>query len=81
VTSATTVREGDLYEVLVKFRDLRRWALKRKMDPWVFRQGLILILELDAAAAMERGRSAEAIEAFDKTAREYALEWLKRERP
>jgi len=59
------VSERDLFRVLKKFRDLRAWAVRARIDPWAFRQGLLLGLHLDTRAALERGIPRENLQAFD----------------
>lgn len=76
--SQKPVSEMDLLEILVRLMDLRAWAEKRKKDPWAFRQAIILILELDTAAAKENGVKEAALEEFDRLARIYAKEFLER---
>jgi len=70
----TIVREKDLLRVMEKFRDLRAWAVRVKMDPWAFRQGLLLGLHIDTRAALERGVSREDLQAFDCLVAENATE-------
>ena len=60
-----TVSERDLLRVLKKFRDLRAWAVRARMDPWAFRQGLLLGLHLDTVAALQRGVPRENLQTFD----------------
>jgi len=60
-----TVQEMDLLQVLKKFRDLRAWAVRARMDPWALRQGLLLGLHLDTVAALQRGVPRENLQAFD----------------
>jgi len=63
------VSEEDLRLVMEKIRDLRKWALSWEIDPWAMRQGLIIALELDTGAALERGVSSLDLEQFDKKIR------------
>lgn len=62
----TTVKEQDLLQVLKWLRDLRFQAIKKRLDPWAVRQGLLLILNIDTKAALERGISMEQLEDFDR---------------
>jgi len=71
------VKEAELLAVLRRLRDLRRWALERRMDPWAFRQALIITMEIDKEAAMLHGRRSEDLEAFDREAREGARAWIR----
>ena len=66
MSEGVTVREQDLLQVLKWFRDLRIRALKKRIDPWAFRQGILLILQLDTQAALERGVTLEALQKFDR---------------
>jgi hypothetical protein len=70
------VPKKDFYRVLKRLRDIRAWAIKRKIDPWAFRQALITVLELDTNGAIEHGVKAEKLETFDMVAREEAVKWL-----
>ena len=72
-----TVSERELFLVLKWLRDVRSWAFKRRLDPWAFRQAMIIVLELDTATAIERGRTPEQLAAFDRVAREDAREWVR----
>ena len=65
MSKAVTVKERDLYQVLVWLRDLRLRAVKKKIDPWALRQGLLMVLYLDTVAALERGIPRENLQAFD----------------
>ncbi|MCK4299694.1 MAG: hypothetical protein KAX80_09180 [Planctomycetes bacterium] len=69
MSEGVTVREQDLLQVLKWFRDLRIRALKKRIDPWAFRQGILLILQLDTQAALERGVTLEALQKFDRLTR------------
>lgn len=64
-----TVREQDLLQVLKWFRDLRIRSIKKRIDPWAFRQAILLILQLDTRAALERGVTLEALQKFDRLTR------------
>lgn len=75
---AKTIPEEDLLRVLVRLRNLRRWAVKRRIDPWAFRQALIIVFELDTEAASRRGVKAVDLESFNSEAREEAKRWLKK---
>ena len=67
-----TVREEDLMPILTRLRDLRRYAVMHNIDPWAFRQALLLALELDTQAALLRGISRRDLAAFDQRAVEDA---------
>lgn len=60
-----TVKKKDLLQVLAWLRDLRARAIKKRIDPWAVRQGLLLILQLDTRAALARGVPTEALQKFD----------------
>lgn len=66
MSEGTTVREQDLLQVLKWFRDLRIRSIKKRIDPWAFRQAILLILQLDTRAALERGVTLEALQKFDR---------------
>jgi len=74
----STVNERNLFAVLKWLRDLRARAIKHKIDPWAFRQALVMILELDTVAALGRGVTAETLAAFDATVRGDSREWVRR---
>lgn len=71
-----TVSEDELFLVLKRLRDVRAWAFKRRLDPWAFRQAMIIVLELDTATAIESGRTFKQLEEFDKVVKEDAREWV-----
>lgn len=68
--------EEDLLYILKNLRDLRAWAYHTKVDPWVFRQGLIMVLEMDTDAALKRGVSEKDLQLFDKGAKSEARRWI-----
>jgi len=63
---SSTVKEQDLLQVLKWLRDVRFRAVKKRLDPWAVRQGLLMVLELDTRAALERGVPPEERERFDR---------------
>jgi len=69
-----TVSERDLLQVMYRVRDLRAWAVRVRIDPWAFRQGLLLTLHLDTVAALERGVRPEDLKSFDNLVEENAAE-------
>jgi len=72
------VPEQDLMRVLVKVRDLRAYAVRGGLDPWAVRQGLLIALELDTAAALERGVPRQNLEKFDQVAKADTQAWILR---
>ena len=72
-----TISKKDLTEVLARLRDVRAWNVKRKGDPWAFRQALILVLELDTAAALQRGVTPRDLTFFDATVRKNVQTWVR----
>jgi len=74
---STTVSDWELVGVLKRLRDTRRWAVRADVNPWAYRQAIIFILELDTAAALERGVSKEHLESFDSRAQEDARSFLR----
>ena len=64
-----TISKKELLEALKRLRDVRAWHVKRKGDPWAFRQALVLVLELDTAAALQRGVTPRDLSFFDATVR------------
>ena len=74
----STVNEEDLGFVLKKLRDLRAWVVHTETDPWAFRQALVMVLELDTTAALERGVEYSTLTAFDAQVRADARTWAQR---
>jgi len=70
------ISEEELLPVLVAIRNLRAWAVRENVDPWTLRQGLIIALELDTAAALRRGIPKVTLDAFDAEAKEDAQRWI-----
>jgi len=73
-----TVNVEDLEFVLKRLRDVRAWHVKRKGEPWAFRQALIIVMELDTIAALERGVKAEVLASFDAAVRKDSRAWVRR---
>lgn len=73
----TEVPERELFEVLKRLRDVRAWAARRRLDPWAFRQAMLIVLELDTIVALESGRTPEELAKFDDVARADAREWVR----
>jgi len=65
IHEGVTIRKQDLLQVLKWLRDLSLRAVKKKIDPWAVRQGLILVLQSSTKAALERGISLKVIQQFD----------------
>jgi len=59
-------RRKQLHYLLKKIKEMRRWANKNDVDPFVFRQALIIALELDTFAALKAGVPLEQLKAFDR---------------
>ena len=76
MSKVVTVKERDLLQVLKWLRDLRLRAVKKRIDPWALRQGLLLILHLDTRAALERGVPREDLRTFDRLVEANAAEIL-----
>ena len=70
--NVVTTPERDLLQALKKIRDLRAWAVRKRIDPWALRQALLLTIHIDTAAALKRGISSEGIQAFDGLAMDNA---------
>ena len=73
-----TVCEEDFKTCLVKLRNLRLWAFQNNIDPWAFRQMLLIALTMDTEAAIERGVNPEDLQKFDSTAKEDIKTWIQR---
>lgn len=74
----TTVRERDLTTCMVYIRDMRAHAVINNVDPWAVRQALVLALEMDTAAALERGVKPEELRRFDTFIKKDVRAWLKK---
>lgn len=75
-TPPVDVDERIFYEVLTKLRDVRKWAVVNKGDPWAFRQAMITVMSIDTTVALETGIDPRALEKFDLVAKEKAREFL-----
>jgi len=78
VAQDKNVSEKELFEVLKRLRDVRARHVRRKGDPWAFRQALVMVVELDTAAALERGVDIRVLNSFDVTVRADARAWVRR---
>jgi len=72
-----TVSEKDFKECLIKLRALRFWAVHNRIDPWAFRQMLLIALEMDTKAALERGISPIDLQNFDSFVKKDIQSWMK----
>jgi hypothetical protein len=68
--------EDEVLAVLVKIRDLRLWTLQVGIDPWATRQALLIMLELDTTAALERGVEAQNLVNFDTSVKQDIQSWI-----
>jgi len=75
--SSITVSEDELVQVLCWVRNLRKWAVRTQIDPWAIRQGLVMALEMDTAAALKRGIKPEDLQNFDQVVRQDIKAWIK----
>ena len=79
-----TLSTEELLQVLKKIRNLRAWAVREKVNAWAVRQALIITLELDRLAAIERGVRPKDLSNFDAKARSGAhlfIRALNKKRP
>ena len=70
------VDEGRFYDVLTKLRDVRKWAVINKGDPWAFRQAMITVMAIDTACALDIGIEIDGLVLFDMHARDKAQEFI-----
>jgi len=70
------VSEKDFKACLVKLRSLRLWAVQNKIDPWAFRQMLLIALEMDTKVAMDKGIKPIDLQKFDTVARKDVQLWM-----
>lgn len=75
------VEPQDLDRVMKAIRELRKYALQTNVDPWTFRQALIITLEIDTDAAIRRGVKEEDLDAFDKLVKVDVKAWMKGLKP
>jgi len=71
-----TVTEKELQACLAKLRDLRLWCVMNKIDPWAFRQMLLIALEMDTKAALERGVKTIDLDKFDAFVKKDIKSWM-----
>jgi len=71
-----TVNEKDFKACLLKLRSLRLWAVQNNIDPWAFRQMLLIALEMDTKVALERGIKPSDLQNFDSIAKEDIQSWM-----
>jgi len=72
-----TVNEKDFKACLVKLRNLRLWSVQNNIDPWAFRQTLLIALEMDTKAALDRGISPINLQNFDLIVKKDIQSWMK----
>ena len=71
------VSEKDLVGAMRWIRELRKWALVNDTDPWAVRQAILMALEMDTEAALQRGVKLQALQRFDEIVKADIKEWLK----
>jgi len=71
------IPERDLAEVLNGLRELRLRHLQGNLDPFAFRQALIIVEELDRVGALEKGLKPQDLDSFDAKVREDAKRWAR----
>lgn len=59
------IKTEELFEALKRIRDLREWSVREKVNPWAVRQALVIGLEMDSVAAIERGVTPRDLSGFD----------------
>jgi len=70
------VSEDELIQALQFIKEMRLYALNMNMEPWSIRQALILALEMDTTAAIERGVPKKKLEQFDSEVRRDFKSWV-----
>jgi len=73
---AKTVNKQHYKACLLKLRDLRLWAVQGDIDPWAFRQMLLIALEMDTKAALERGVKSIDLLNFDSIVKKNIQLWM-----
>jgi len=71
-----TVSEKDFEQCLLKLRSLRLWAVQNKIDPWAFRQMLVIALEVDTKVALDRGIKPSDLDHFDSFVKKDIKSWM-----
>ena len=71
-----TVNQDNLLEAMRRLRSFRRSACIDKLDPWAVRQALIIIVEMDAIAAVAHGVKPGDLDTFDDVVRQQARQWV-----
>jgi len=71
------VSEEELKAVMNEMEQLRAWCVRNRINPWAFREALLIALELDTVAALGRGVRTEELEWFDETVRRDVRGWLR----
>lgn len=56
---------NDLTEALAFLREIRAMAVQMDWDPWLTRQALVMALEFDTLAALEKGVTQQQLDNFD----------------
>jgi dTDP-4-dehydrorhamnose reductase len=68
--------EEDIVQALQFMKELRLYAINMDMEPWSLRQALILTLEMDTIAMLEKGIPQKNIDQFDDEIRRDLKSWL-----
>jgi len=71
-----TVNAKDFEACLLKLRSLRLWAVQSNIDPWAFRQMLIIALEMDTKVALDRGIKPTNLQNFDLIVKKDIKSWM-----
>jgi hypothetical protein len=75
----TYVDEKQLEACLIRLRDFRAWAVINKIDPWAVRQALVMTLEIDTKATLDRGIKPEVLKNFDNLVKVDTQKWAMNE--
>lgn len=59
--------KDDLLEALAFIREIRAMAIQRDWDPWVTRQAIVMALEMDTLAYLDKGFPQAQLDIFDET--------------
>jgi len=68
----------DLGEILKRLVKIRAYALEKKVNPWVVREALVIVLALDTAAARDSGISYKELTEFDSQVIHFLSDYCKR---
>ena len=70
--------EKNLAGCLKRIRNMRHWAVTNNINPWTFRQALVMAIYIDTAGALARGVKPEQLQQFDATIKQDVIKWVEK---